>query len=73
MIKAFGSTPKMAATNIVKCPKCANLQLATQKQKTKTCTYCGAKINLQKAQRVASAPNAFAASEMIKKLKEPKP
>jgi len=43
--------------------------LSAQTQKSKICPYCGAHVNLQKAQRVASAANAFEASEVLRKLK----
>jgi len=43
--------------------------LATQTQKTKICPYCGAHVNIQRAQRVATANNAFEASEILRKLK----
>jgi hypothetical protein len=43
--------------------------LSTNEQKTKVCPYCGVKVDLQKAPKVASANSAFEASEIIKKLK----
>jgi hypothetical protein len=43
--------------------------LTAQTQKTKTCPYCGAHVNIQRAQLVASAANAFEASESLRKLK----
>jgi acetyl-CoA carboxylase beta subunit len=66
------ANPKMTATLIVKCPKCAGLMLTAQKQKTKVCPYCGSHVNLLKAQRVAAAANAIEASEVLKKLKSEK-
>jgi acetyl-CoA carboxylase beta subunit len=59
----------MTATLIVKCPKCGGYMLSAQKQKTKICPYCGAHVNLQRAQRMASADNPFEASEMLRRLK----
>ena len=59
----------MATTLIVKCPKCGGLMMAAEGQKTKLCPYCGARVDMTKAQRVASASNAFKASAMLKKLK----
>jgi len=59
----------MAPTNIVKCPKCGSYMLTKQKQKTKICPYCGANVNLQRAQRIAATNTAFEASEILKKLK----
>jgi len=60
---------EMKPTSIVKCTKCAGLMLTTKGQKTKVCPYCGAHVNLLRAQQVASASNAFEASEMLRKLK----
>lgn len=59
----------MTATLIMKCTKCGGYILAAKEQKTKICPYCGANVNLQKAQRVAAAKDAFEASEMLRKLK----
>jgi predicted RNA-binding Zn-ribbon protein involved in translation (DUF1610 family) len=59
----------MAATLIMKCTKCGGYILAVKDQKTKICPYCGANVNLQKAQKVAAANTAFDASEIIRKLK----
>jgi hypothetical protein len=59
----------MTATLIIKCIKCGGYILAAREQKTKICPYCGANVNLQKAQKVAAANTAFEASEIIRKLK----
>jgi hypothetical protein len=59
----------MGATQITKCTKCGGLMLCTVGQKTKICPYCGSQVNLQKAQRLASANTAFEASEILRKLK----
>ena len=59
----------MGATLIVKCTKCGGLILCAVGQKTKICPYCGTNVNLQKTRKVASANNAFEASEMMRKLK----
>jgi DNA-directed RNA polymerase subunit RPC12/RpoP len=61
---------KMPPTMIIECSQCSGLLLATKDQKTRSCPYCGAKVNLQKAQRVATAENAFEASAILRKLKE---
>jgi len=62
----------MTATLIVKCTKCGGYLLTMQKQKTKVCPYCSSSVNLQRAQRVASAETAFEASIMLRKLKSEK-
>jgi phage FluMu protein Com len=59
----------MGATQILKCTKCGGLMLCAFGQKTKRCPYCGSNVNLQKAQKVASANTAFEASEILRKLK----
>jgi predicted RNA-binding Zn-ribbon protein involved in translation (DUF1610 family) len=69
MEKAFGSNTKLTATLIMKCTKCGGLMLTTKGQKTKICPYCGAHVDLLRAQKVASAANAIEASEMLRKLK----
>ena len=43
--------------------------LSGKTQKTKICPYCGAHVNLQRAQHVAAADTAAQASEMVRKLK----
>jgi hypothetical protein len=67
--KVFGSKQHLAPTTIVKCTKCGGLMLAASTQKTKNCPYCGAHVNLEKAQKVAAAKNAIEASEILRKLK----
>jgi hypothetical protein len=67
--KAFGSKQQLAPTIIVKCIKCGGLMLAATTQKTKNCPYCGAHVNLEKAQKVAAAKNAMDASEILRRLK----
>jgi hypothetical protein len=62
----------LGTTVIAKCTKCNGLLLAAKSQKTKTCPYCNQKVNMIAAQKVASAPTAFEASEMLKILKNKK-
>ena len=59
----------MPETTIFECNKCSGLLLAAKTQKTRTCPYCGSQIDLQKTRRIASAGNAFEASEMVRELK----
>jgi len=54
---------------IVVCRKCGGLLLARAEQKTRTCPYCGFKILVEKAKKVASAKNAYEASEILRRLK----
>jgi DNA-directed RNA polymerase subunit RPC12/RpoP len=62
----------MGVTVIVKCTECGGLNLAAKGQKTKVCPYCGTKINLLRAQKVAAANTALEASEILRKLKNEK-
>ena len=59
----------MPTTLIFECGQCSGLLLAPKTQKTRTCPYCGVKVDLQKTKRIASAETAFEASEMLRKLK----
>lgn len=43
--------------------------MAAEDQKTRTCPYCGAKIDLRRAHRLASAEDAFTASSILRDLK----
>jgi hypothetical protein len=43
--------------------------MATKGQKTKLCPYCGARANMLRVQRVASASSAIKASALLRKLK----
>jgi acetyl-CoA carboxylase beta subunit len=70
--KAFGSDTQMKPTQIVKCPQCQGLMLTTKAQKTKICPYCGTRVELLRAQKVASAKNPFEASTLLRKLKSEK-
>jgi len=54
---------------IVVCRKCGGLLLARAEQKTRTCPYCGFKVLVEKAKKVASAQNAYEASEILRKVK----
>jgi acetyl-CoA carboxylase beta subunit len=69
MMKRLSEETTMGATLIVKCTQCGGLTLCGKTQKNKVCPYCGTNVNLQKAQRVASANTAFEASEILRKLK----
>ena len=68
-LKPFGSKPIMGVTLIVKCTQCGGLTLCAKGQKTKNCPYCGSKINLLKAQKLAASNTAVEASEILRKLK----
>ncbi|MEM3549762.1 MAG: DUF1922 domain-containing protein [Candidatus Bathyarchaeia archaeon] len=57
---------------IIVCSKCGGYLLAKNSQKTRTCPYCGSKISLEKALKIAKAENAYKAAALIRKLKEKK-
>jgi predicted nucleic acid-binding Zn-ribbon protein len=62
----------MRPTSIIECTQCGNLFLAADNQKTRTCPYCGTHVNVRKAKKVASATNAYEASEMLREIKSRK-
>jgi len=62
----------MGSTLIVVCSRCGGLLMATNEQKTRTCPYCGSRIDLKRAKKIASAKNAFEASEILRDLKSRK-
>jgi DNA-directed RNA polymerase subunit RPC12/RpoP len=59
----------MTSTLVVVCSRCGGLLLAKADQKTRTCPYCGAKVDMEKAKTVASAANAYEASGILRRLK----
>jgi DNA-directed RNA polymerase subunit RPC12/RpoP len=62
-------TLAMTTTFIIECNHCSGLLLAAINQKTRTCPYCGTKVDLHKTKRLAKAENAFGASEILRKIK----
>jgi DNA-directed RNA polymerase subunit RPC12/RpoP len=46
--------------------------MAAHDQKTRTCPYCGSRVDLKRARKIASAENAFEASEILRDLKSRK-
>ena len=62
----------MGATSIIVCNRCGGLFLAVEGQKTRTCPYCNTHVDVRKAKKVASAKNAFEASEMLREIKRRK-
>jgi DNA-directed RNA polymerase subunit RPC12/RpoP len=59
----------MTQTLVIVCGRCGGFLLAKTEQKTRTCPYCGAKVDVEKAKTLASAENASKASEILKELK----
>ncbi|MBT0160468.1 DUF1922 domain-containing protein [Candidatus Bathyarchaeota archaeon A05DMB-2] len=62
----------MGQTNIIECSRCSGLLLAAGDKKTRTCPYCGARIDTKSARKLASAEDAFTASEVLRELKKQK-
>jgi len=58
-----------ALTLIVVCSRCGGYLLAKEDQKTRTCPYCGTTVLVEKAKKLASAENAYEASEILRRLK----
>jgi DNA-directed RNA polymerase subunit RPC12/RpoP len=46
--------------------------MASDNQKTRTCPYCGSRVDVRRAKKIASAENAFEASEILRNLKSKK-
>lgn len=59
----------MTVTFVVECNICGGLLLAAIGQKTRVCPYCGARVDLHRAKRLARAQDAFEASEILRKIK----
>jgi DNA-directed RNA polymerase subunit RPC12/RpoP len=62
----------MGPTLIIVCSRCGGLFLAADNQKTRTCPYCGTHVDVRRAKKIASAKNAFEASQMLRNLKSRK-
>jgi predicted RNA-binding Zn-ribbon protein involved in translation (DUF1610 family) len=62
----------MVQTDIIECTNCRNLILIAATQKSRTCPYCGVRIEARRANKVASAEDAFTASKVLRGLKEQK-
>jgi len=62
----------MGQTLIITCTHCGGLFLAIDGQKTRTCPYCGKRVDIGKAKTLASANSAFEASEMLRDIKSKK-
>jgi len=64
---------RMTTTLVIQCHRCGGFLLAKADQKTRTCPYCGVQVTVAKARKIASAENAYAASEILRKLKANSP
>jgi DNA-directed RNA polymerase subunit RPC12/RpoP len=67
--KGFRIGEGMKSFLVVVCGKCGGFLLAEAGQKTRTCPYCGSKVFLEKAKKVASTSNIHEASMILRKLK----
>jgi DNA-directed RNA polymerase subunit RPC12/RpoP len=70
--KSLSEEKRVVTTLIIECLRCGRLLMAAEEQKTRTCPYCGSRIEVRKAKRIASAPTAFEASQILRKLKSKK-
>jgi len=59
----------MSIKLIIICSRCGGMLLSNAEQKTKSCQYCGTRIIVENAKKIASAKTAFEASEILKKIK----
>jgi len=59
----------MVATIICECSNCHGLLMAAINHKTRACPHCGTRVEMRKSKRLATAKNAFEASEILRKLK----
>jgi len=48
------------------------LFLAADGQKTKTCPYCGSRVDVRRAKKLAAAKSAFEASVILRDIKSRK-
>jgi DNA-directed RNA polymerase subunit RPC12/RpoP len=54
---------------ILVCSRCGGYLIAKNEQKTKTCPYCGFKLAVEKAKKMAVAETAHEASLILRRLK----
>jgi DNA-directed RNA polymerase subunit RPC12/RpoP len=59
----------MTSVLVVVCSRCGGFLLARAEQKTRTCPYCGFKVDLDKAKKIASTGTAQEAATILRKLK----
>jgi len=69
MWKRFSDVQLMKAFIIVVCSRCGRYLIAKSRQKTKTCSYCGFKLMVEKAKKIKYAESAQEASLVLRKLK----
>jgi len=67
--KRFSDVQFMTAFIIIVCSRCGGYLIAKSGQKTKTCSYCGFKLAIEKAKKIADAESAQEASLVLRKLK----
>jgi DNA-directed RNA polymerase subunit RPC12/RpoP len=67
--KRFSESNNIMSFQITVCSKCGGLIISKAEQKTKTCPYCGFKIYIYGARKIASAKSAYEASEILRRLK----
>ncbi|MGC8998973.1 MAG: DUF1922 domain-containing protein [Candidatus Bathyarchaeia archaeon] len=60
----------MTSYVIVVCSECGGYLLAKIDQKSRTCPYCGSRVLLEKAKKIAYAKKADEASAILRRFKE---
>ena len=70
--KVFRRHHPMGQTLIIECTRCGGLLLAIDGQKTRTCPYCGKRVDIIKAKHIALGKNAFEASQILRSMKQRK-
>jgi DNA-directed RNA polymerase subunit RPC12/RpoP len=71
-MKSLSENANMTTTLIIKCSKCGGLLLAQAAQETRSCPYCSFRISVDRAMKLATAKNAYEASNILQKLKQEK-
>ena len=59
----------MGQTLIIECNRCGGLFLASYGQKTRTCPYCGKRVDVRKAKIISSAKSVSESSELLRSIK----
>jgi predicted RNA-binding Zn-ribbon protein involved in translation (DUF1610 family) len=67
--KRLSEKKHVGSTLIINCTHCGGLLLAAEDHKSRTCPYCGMHVEIRRANKVASAEDAFEASKLLRELK----
>ena len=67
--KRFSDVRFVKSFIVVVCSRCGGYLIAKSGQKTKTCSYCGFRLAIERAKKIADAESAQVASSVLRKLK----